>query len=614
MRPAVAHLADRNGSSGRYPPIGDYALIGDCHGAALVSRAGSVDWCSLPRLDHGPCFGRLLDWKQGGHWSIEAVGAEAPAHRAYVGDTLVLRTVWRTEAGEAEVLDCFLAPRRERERGRLLRVVKGIHGHVELRTELSARFDYGALPPWARRRNERCFTLTGGDDGLLVSSEAQLEIDGRHDLTGRFRVRTGEVVRLSVAFAAPETLDRSHLEPPTPEELDGRLAETLDFWSRWSAQVQIEGPDAPGVVRSAIVLKALANPVTGAIAAAPTTSLPESPGGSLNWDYRYSWIRDSAFSARSLTEVGCREEADAFRRFIERSSAGSADRLQIMYGLGGEHRLTELQLDHLEGYRGARPVRLGNAAVGQLQLDAYGELVEIAWRWHQRGHAPDDDYWRFLVELIDAAATLSKEPDHGLWEMRGKPDHFVHSKVMCWAALDRGITIAEASLRQAPIDRWRRRRDAIRRAVERDGYDEDRGIFVQAFGSDRLDAALLLLPVVDFVAWDDERMIRTADAIQAELGDEGLLLRYRARHGKSEPEGAFLACSFWLAECLARQGRLTEARTVFDRVVATGNELGLFSEEYAASAREMLGNFPQGLTHLSHITAAVALAQSAVAD
>jgi GH15 family glucan-1,4-alpha-glucosidase len=366
------------------------------------------------------------------------------------------------------------------------------------------------------------------------------------------------------------------------------------------------------MLRSAIVLKALANRSTGAIVAAPTTSLPEAPGAGLNWDYRCSWVRDSTFSARALTEIGFREEADAFRRFVERSAAGSADGVRTMYGIGGERRLTEVAVDGVEGYRGARPVRIGNAASNQLQLDVYGELVELAWRWHERGHAPDDDYWRFLLDVVDTVAENWGKPDRGIWEIRGEPRHFVHSKAMCWAALDRGIALAEESLRRAPLERWRKERDRLRRAVEREGYDDERGVFVQAFGTRELDAALLLLPVVGFVAWDDERMVRTADAIRSELGVDGLLLRYRPdeplQGGPTAREGAFLPCSFWLAECLAHQARDDEAREVFDRCASCGNDLGLFSEEYDVEAGEMLGNFPQALTHLSYISAAAALA------
>ena len=355
-----------------------------------------------------------------------------------------------------------------------------------------------------------------------------------------------------------------------------------------------------------MVLKALTYEPTGAIVAAATTSLPESPGGDLNWDYRYSWIRDSFFSVRSLAEIGFTSEADRFRRFIERSAAGGAEGMQIMYGVGGERRLTEASLEHLEGYRGARPVRAGNAAANQLQLDAYGTLLELPWRWHQRGNSPDDDYWRFLMELVENAAKLWSKPDHGIWETRGKPRHFVHSKVMCWAALDRGLRLAEECMRRAPVKKWEKTRDEIRAVVEGEGYDKERGVFVQSFGSKQLDAALLLLPKVDFVDYKDQRMVRTAEAIRNELDNDGLVRRYRL---KSREEGAFVACSFWLVECLARQDRFDEARHVFDRAVAAGNDLGLFSEEYDTRQDELLGNFPQGLSHLSHITAALAIVE-----
>jgi GH15 family glucan-1,4-alpha-glucosidase len=427
-------------------------------------------------------------------------------------------------------------------------------------------------------------------------------------------VRAGDRVRVSIAFVPPHEIEKVTPQPTEPAELDRNLDETIRWWREWSSQVRLEGPEEPGVVSSAIVLKALTNADTGATAAAATMSLPESPGGSRNWDYRYSWIRDSAFSVRSLADVGCESEANGFRSFIERSSAGSAKRMHIMYGVGGERRLTEVTLEHLEGYRGARPVRVGNAAMTQRQLDAYGLLVDQTWRWHQRGRSPDDDYWRFLLDVVDTAAEHWEEPDRGIWEIRGEPQHFVHSKVMCWAALDRGIRLAEECLRKAPVKRWEKTRDEIRGSVEAKGYDEDRGIFVQAFGSKALDAALLLIPSVEFVSYDDERMIRTTDAIREELEEDGLLLRYRPSEDMKDnlegEEGAFLACSFWLAECLARQGRMEEARVVFDHTASTGNELGLFSEEYDTKTDQILGNFPQGLTHLSHIAAAVALAEA----
>jgi GH15 family glucan-1,4-alpha-glucosidase len=596
-----------------YPPIGDYALLSDCHAAALVSRTGSIDWCCLPRFDQGSCFGRLLDWHKGGYCSIVAEGEGYHTYRRYVDNTLVLETTLRTNGGEARLLDCFamraggkLAPYLQ-----IIRIVEGVRGKVDLTLHVAPRFDYGALRPWIRHEDVRLFSAIGGDDALVIYSDADLKLEGRHDLTARFTVRAGERVRTTIAYADPAALDRDRPVTLDAHEIDARFETTLAWWRDWAAQARLEGPDGPAAIRSAITLKALTHAPSGAIIAAPTTSLPEQPGGGRNWDYRYSWIRDSALSVRSLTDIGCVAEADGFRRFIQRSAAGAADSLQIMYGPGGERTLTEIELPHLEGYRGARPVRVGNGAAQQMQLDAYGELLDLSWRWFQRGHSIDDDYWRFLLDLVDMAAERWQEADRGIWEIRGKPQHFVHSKVYCWAALDRGIRLAEAGLRQAPLRRWKTTRTAIRAAIERDGYDEERGIFVQAFGSKALDAALLLLPSVDFVTYDDERMIRTTAAIQGELLQDSMLLRYRVDKtddGLAGDEGVFLACSFWLVECLAHQGQLEEARHLFDRISATGNDLGLFAEEWDPRTGEMLGNFPQGLTHLSHIAAAVAIA------
>ena len=600
-----------------YPPIGDYALISDCFSTALVSKSGSIDWCCMPRIDSDSCFGRLLDWERGGFCSISPE-EDSETFRSYMDDALVLETRFKTGGGEARLLDCFTM--REGGRGdprrQLLRVVEGVRGRVDLRLLVVPRLDYGELKPWIRYEEEQRYSVIGGDGALMISGDPELVTSGDHDLEASFTVRAGERVRLSIVSVRPEVLDRDPPEVPDSDELDCRLEETLEWWRRWSSRGRFDGPDSPGVMRSAMALKALTYAPTGAIAAAATTSLPESPGGSRNWDYRYSWIRDSAFSMRSLAAIGFTAEAEGFQRFIERSAAGSARQMQIMYGVGGERRLPEVTLDHLEGYRGAKPVRVGNAASNQFQLDAYGEVVNLAWRRHRRGHSPNDDYWRFLLELVDTAAERWKEPDRGLWEMRGDPQHFVHSKAMCWVALDKGLRLSEECMRRAPVKRWEKTRDEIRATVESEGYDEERGAFVQAFGTTEFDAALLLLPSASFIDYDDERMVRTADAICEELydGDSGLPLRYRTGKGVVEDglegeEGVFLACSFWLAECLARQGRVEEAREVFDRASSTGNDLGLFSEEYDTKSGEMLGNFPQGLTHLSHIAAAVALSE-----
>lgn len=596
-----------------YPAIGDYALIGDCHAAALISRDGAIDWCCLPRFDSRSCFGRLLDWQLGGFCAVRPVDEQHATFRRYLDHSLVLETTIRTAGGEVRVLDCFtmrvggkIAPYRQ-----ILRIIEGVRGRVEVAIQIAPRFDYGSIKPWVRREGVNAFSAIGGSDALVVHCDSPLSLDGPHDIVGTVTVRAGDRVRLSLQYRLPEELNGVGGVPLDTREIDRRLDGTLEWWKRWSGQARVEGPDAPGVIRSAITLKALTYAPTGAVIAAPTTSLPETPGGSRNWDYRLSWIRDSTLSVYALGAIGFATEAARFRHFIQRSAAGSADSLQVMYGIGGERRLTELDLTTLEGYRGARPVRIGNAASDQLQLDAYGFLVDLTWRWyHQHGDSFNDDYWRFLVDLIDTAAERWEEPDCGIWEIRSEPQHFVYSKALCWTALDRGIRLAESCLRQAPVARWKRIRDDIRAAIEEHGYDRERGVFTQTFGGTALDAGLLLLPSIGFVDYVDPRMVRTADAIREELSENGLILRYRLEQsddGLAGKEGTFLACSFWLAECFAHQGRIEDARELFDLAASTANDLGLFAEEFAPETGELLGNFPQGLTHLSHIAAAVAL-------
>jgi GH15 family glucan-1,4-alpha-glucosidase len=605
-------MPTKRDASDRYPPISDYALIGDCHSAALVSRTGSIDWCCMSRFDSGSVFGRLLDWDRGGHCALSPRSGRVRTHRSYIENTMVLVTTFRAQGGEARVFDCFTMRRggARNPHQQLIRVVEGLRGMVELNLVVAPRFDYGEVHPWIRQHGVRVYSAIGGDNALVVSGDPDLIPSGGHDLSASVSVRAGERSRLSIRFVRPELLDSEEISGPSPEEIDRRLEQTTEWWRRWVSRVRVDGPHASPVKRSAMVLKCLTNAPTGAIVAAPTTSLPEVPGGSRNWDYRYSWVRDSSFTVRAFAELGCEAEADGFRRFIERSAAGSAEDLQILYGAGGERRLVEIELQEPEGYRGARPVRIGNAAARQLQLDAYGALLDLAWRWHLRGHSPDDDYWRFLVELVEGAAQRWREPDRGIWEVRGPPKHFVHSKAMCWSALEAGLKLARECSRRAPERRWRAARNEVRRAVESKGYDRKRGIFVRSFGSRAVDAALLLLPTVDFIDYQDERMIRTVDVIRDELMDDGLLRRYRTADGLKGEEGVFLPASFWLAECLAHQGQHDDAVEVFDRAVAAGNELGLFSEEFDQRTGEMLGNFPQGLSHLSHISAAMALGGS----
>ncbi len=597
--------------SERAPAIGSYGLIGDCHSAALVSAEGSIDWCCLPRFDSGSCFGRLLDRERGGFCSVSLADGEAEWRgSSYLKDTLVLESVLEGARGMVRVRDFFVMreqgarePRRE-----LIRIVECERGSAGVQFEVVPRFDYGAVRPWLRRASTDAFTAIGGDDGLLVWSDGELAVE-QEGLVARREIHAGERLRLSIRFVRPHLLEH---EPSTMEagDIDARLQETVSWWQDWRERLHEDGPDMEAMVRSALTLKALTYAPTGAIVAAATTSLPETLGGERNWDYRYSWVRDSTLAAHALADLGCEREARRFRHFIVRSSAGHAEDLQIVFGIGGERRIGEEQLD-LEGYRGSRPVRVGNGAASQLQLDALGEILNLAWRWHRRGHSPDDDEWRFFSELVSTAAERWSEPDRGIWEWRGKPRHFVHSKACCWAALDRGLGLAEECARRAPTRRWRKVREEIREAIEAHGYEQARGVFVQCFDEHALDSALLLLPVVGFVAFDDERMLRTTDAVHEELAANGFLYRYREDDELPGQEGAFLACSFWLAECYARQGRLAQAREVFDRAMGAANPLGLFSEQIDPDSGELLGNYPQALTHLSHVAAAVALAETA---
>ena len=576
-----------------YPSIGDHALIGDCHSAALVSRDGAIDWCCLPRFDSESCFASLLDQRRGGHFTIAPVGRYR-SRRAYLGASLVLATTYDCADGSVRVLDFFAMREggRERPRRELVRLIEGLAGRVRMRVHVCPRFDYGEIEPWIyacdkdlenqrdqRNHDNRGHIAVGGSTALVVSDDVGLAMADRHDLLAELDIHAGERRQVTLRYLRPQRLDDNDAACAQQRDATlGHLDETLAWWDTWSSK--LAGPNGhpgPSVVRSAITLKALTFAPTGAIIAAPTTSLPEAPGGERNWDYRFSWIRDSVFTVRALRSLGCAAEADGFRRFIQRSAAGSAQSLQVLYAIDGRRRLTETTLDHLEGWRGSRPVRIGNAADKQFQSDMYGMLLELSWQWSERGNVPDSDYWDFLVRIVDAAAARWDHPDHGIWEIRDTPRHFVHSKVSCWVALDRGLRLAQTHGLHAPTARWRTARDAIRDAVMRHGVDRERGVFVAAFGRRELDAALLQLPAVGFVAYRDPLMLRTAEAIRDTLSEGGLILRYRVEDGLRGNEGTFLPCTFWLAECLARQGRDAAAREYFDRACACANDLGLFA-------------------------------------
>jgi GH15 family glucan-1,4-alpha-glucosidase len=592
-----------------YPPLSDYALIGDCHSAALISRAGSIDWCCLPRFDSDSCFGRLLDWENGGCFEVTPQ-ERCAVRREYLENTLILVTTFTSRSSEARLID-FFAMRsggRRHPRRELVRIVEGVKGCLHFAFRIVPRFDFGEVRPWIYRADHSGFVAAGGNTGLIVFGDVALESGASqpHELCGEAEVRPGERLHLAVQFVPPEDLHAAAARAEARERLAAHYEETLRWWQDWASKLTYPEEAARGIVRSAIVLKALTYAPTGAIIAAPTTSLPEQSGGPRNWDYRFSWVRDSVFTVHALSELGLEAEADGFRRFIQRSAAGNVEDLQVLYAVDGGRRMVEVELEQLDGWRRSRPVRIGNGAARQYQADMFGLVLELSWRWSERGrHA--EEYWSFLRDIVEAAISKWRLPDRGIWEIRSRPRHFVHSKVMCWAAVNRGIALAERYSLPAPLERWRAAREEIRAAVEKRGLDSRRRHFVQRFGSDDVDAALLLLPSVEFVPYDDERMVRTVVEIHRRLRARGLILRYRSEDGLPRGEGVFLPCTFWLAECLAHQGRRREAQALFDRASACANDLGLFAEEYDVRARELLGNFPQGLTHLAHISASLAL-------
>jgi GH15 family glucan-1,4-alpha-glucosidase len=593
-----------------YPPISDYALIGDCHTAALVSRAGAIDWCCLPRFDSDSCFGRLLDWQQGGHFTISPLG-KTHVSREYLPNSLILVTTYKSGRNVARVIDFFSMRTggRHKPRRELVRIIEGVRGTMKFDVNIVPRLDYGEVKPWIYPAGAHAHFAVGSNTGLRIFGNVPLTVADEHALQAQVRVPAGQKLCVGLQFFRPEDANTVPQRRKAEDELQAHYKETVEWWRDWCSKIVFsEGPGVKvSIIRSAITLKALTFAPTGAIVAAPTTSLPEWIGGERNWDYRYCWIRDSIFTVWALTSSGAGSEADGVRHFLQRAAAGNADELQVLYGVDGKRRLTEIELESLEGYRGSRPVRIGNGAERQYQADMYGLLMELAWQWSQQGHRPSKAYWSFLSQIVAAAISKWTLPDRGIWEVRSRPLHFVHSKVMCWAAANRGIALAEKYGFNAPLEQWREARDAMRRVIEQRGMDHERGIFVRSFGSTDVDAALLLLPITDFVAYDDERMVRTTEVVTKDLMRDGLLLRYLREDGLAGSEGVFLACTFWLVSCLARQKKMRAARKIFRRATACANDLGLFAEEYDPQAREMLGNFPQGLTHLSHVGAALTL-------
>jgi GH15 family glucan-1,4-alpha-glucosidase len=578
--------------------IEDYALIGDLQTGALVGRNGSIDWLCFPRFDSGACFAALLGDENHGRWLLAPATEVKRTTRRYRAGTLVLETEFETEDGCARVID-FMPPRGNYPD--VVRVVEGVSGRVRMRMQLVIRFDYGSIVPWVIQRHG-VLRAVGGPDALALRTRVPTKGED-YTTVAEFDVGAGDWM--------PFTLTWHPSNDALPEPVDPTVAlrETMEFWREWSERATYAGEWKEPVVASLTVLKAMTYAPTGGIVAAPTTSLPEQLHGVRNWDYRFCWLRDATFCLYALMLAGYKDEAIAWRDWLLRAIAGDPSQVQIMYGPAGERRLHELELDWLPGYEGARPVRIGNAASKQRQLDVYGEVLDSFWLSRRVGIPADEPAWNLALKVIEYVEAAWREPDEGIWEVRGEPRDFTHSKVMAWVAFDRMVKAVEMTGRSGDRDRWKRIRDEIRRDVLTRGYDADRGCFVQSYGSKELDASLLLLPIVGFIGVSDPRMVGTIEAIRRELAVEGLVRRYSAEAGGTVDglppgEAAFLPCTFWLADNLALLGRETEAREIFERLLGLRNDVGLLSEEYDVHAKRLVGNFPQALTHVALVNTA----------
>jgi GH15 family glucan-1,4-alpha-glucosidase len=578
--------------------IEDYALIGDCLSGALVGLDGSIDWLCLPRFDSAAMFAALLGDDSHGRWRIAPAGDSVRVRRRYVGESLVLETRFETPTGSCRLVDAMLLGTPDPD---LVRIVEGVSGSVELEMDLTIRFDYGSIVPWLRRSGDRSFHAIGGPDAVEFISPVDIENRDFHT-RARFTVSQGE--RLPFLLAWHPSHRDVHNEI---DDLVLAVERTAREWESWASRCTVTGQGRDGILRSLLCLKALTYRPTGGIVAAPTTSLPERIGGSRNWDYRYCWVRDATYTLYALLLTGYRDEATAWVDWLVRAVAGTPSEVNIMYGLAGERRLPEIELEWLPGYEASRPVRTGNAACEQRQLDIFGELMDTAWLALKSGIPLSSTSWAVFRNLIEHLQTIWDQPDEGIWEVRGPRKHFTHSKIMAWVAFDRALKIAGRAGLEAPTDEWTAVRDRIRTEVCDKGFHRGKNAFTQAYGEETLDASLLMLPLVGFLPIDDPRVAGTIVAIERELLVDGLVRRYDTRRtddGLDQSEGVFLPCSFWLVDAYVLQGRHEEARQLFERLVGLQNDVGLLSEEYDPVGRRLVGNFPQAFSHIAYVNSA----------
>jgi GH15 family glucan-1,4-alpha-glucosidase len=585
------------------PRIEDYALIGDTQTAALVSLDGSIDWLCFPRFDSGACFANLLGTRDNGRWKLHPTDEVRAVSRRYIDDSLVLETTFETDGGVVQVID-FMPVRGEAPD--VVRIVAGVSGRVPMRMDLVVRFDYGFSVPWVRRKGDGRLSFVAGPDALELRSP--IATRGEDMATGAlFEVKEGDRLPLVLSWHP------SHVPTPHLVDAEQALEGTLAWWEEWIAPCRVTGPWAPMVRRSLLTLKALTYAPTGGIVAAATTSLPEDIGGVRNWDYRYCWLRDATFTLQALLAAGYEGEAAAWRDWLLRATAGAPEQLQIMYGPAGERRLPEMELPWLAGYEASAPVRVGNAASEQRQLDVYGEVIDALHQARQAGIPPDEAAWAFEVKVLEYLEDEWRRPDAGLWEVRGPERQFTHSKVLCWVAFDRAVRTIEDSGAEGDLERWRQVRDEIHAEVCAEAFDAERNTFTQYYGSKALDASLLMIPLVGFLAPEDPRVVGTVEAVQRELCRDGFVMRYPTDtgvDGLAGDEGAFLACSFWLADALTLIGRDDEAVELFERLCTLANDVGLLAEEYDPSLGRMVGNFPQAFSHVGLVNTALNLTRA----